>query len=119
MDSSNNNPLPVPDVGQRRLLNSNQEFQLTEYSDDIGVAVGEDNRPPTPPFNTPQLPVRPAVVPRGNLFRSLFMITFAIVQLDHPEAPYPEIWQHIVNKLLNTPLFATEADVIRAWNSAF
>ena len=119
MDSSNN-PFSVPDVGEHPHSDFNpQAIQVTEYSDDIGVTFEEANQPLPHHANNLQLPVRPAVVPRSDLFRSLFMITFTIVQLDHPEASYLELWEHIVIKLLNTPLFATEADVIRTWDSVF
>ena len=125
----------MPDVEQRRHPNFvRQAVQLTDYSDDILVAIGEVNRPlrplpcalaltlpsPSPshpltphrPHTNSQLPVRPAVVPCRNLLHSLVRITLSIVKLYHPEASYP--WQHITNKLFNTPAFATEANVIRA-----
>ena len=69
--------------------------------------------------STQELQVHPAALSREDLYRALFIITQIIVREDHPDVNCPELWEFAKEKLINTPLFSTEADILSAWDSAF
>ena len=83
----------------------------------LEVAEAAEARPRQ--ITTQELQVRPATLSREDLYRALFIITHIIVRQDHPDVEDPELWEFAKEKLISTPLFATEIDILRAWDSAF